>query len=308
MLDKLIKKELVVILFVIAFFAVISGCSREKEMKSSKSAVIPVKVKQVELKDLYDTIEYVGDVKARDEVVVYPKVSGKIIEKTKEDGSLVNKGEAIAYIDRDEVGLKFEKAPVDSPLTGVVGRIYVDIGSNVLPQTPVALVINMDKVKVTLDIPEKYLSKISLGKVAKVKVDAYPSEEFNGKISKISPVLNPQTRSAPIEISVDNTDYRLKSGMFARINLILEEYKKVPVILKEAVMGKEPNLYVYVVENQKAILRNVVLGIRQGPYFHVKEGLKESENVVIMGQQLLYDNATVNVEEKDNFRTQLEKS
>jgi RND family efflux transporter MFP subunit len=267
-----------------------------------------VKVNKVELKDLYDTIEYVGDVLARDEVVVYPKVSGKISEKTKEDGSPVNKGEAIAYIDRDEVGLKFERAPVDSSLTGVVGRIYVDIGSNVSPQTPIALVVNMDKVKVTLDIPEKYLSKISFGKVAKVKVDAYPGEEFNGKISKISPVLNSQTRSAPIEISIENTDYRLKSGMFARINLILEEYKKVPVILKEAVMGKEPNLYVYVVENQKAILRKVVLGIRQGPYFHVKEGLKESENVVIMGQQLLYDNAIVNVEEKDNFKAQLEKS
>ncbi len=297
MLDKLTAKKTMFVLFFILIPFVLFGCSKKEQAKSGRSAVIPVKVNKVELKDLYDTIEYVGDVKARDEVVVYPKVSGKIIEKAKEDGSPVNKGEAIAYIDRDEVGLKFERAPVDSPLTGIVGRIYVDIGSNVLPQTPIALVVNMDKVKVTLDIPEKYLSKISLGKVAKVKVDAYPGEEFNGKITKISPVLNSQTRSAPIEISVDNTDYRLQSGMFARINLILEEYKKVPVILKEAVMGKEPNLHVYVAENQKAIFRKVVLGIRQGPYFQVKEGVKESDNVVIMGQQLLYDNAIVNVEE-----------
>lgn len=298
MLDKLTVKKMMCIVFFILFSCALFGCSKKEQAKSSNSAAIPVKINKVELKDLNDTIEYVGDVKARDEVVVYPKVSGKISEKVKEDGGAVNKGEAIAYIDRDEVGLKFERAPVDSPLTGVVGRIYVDIGSNVSPEIPIALVVNMDKVKVTLDIPEKYLSKISLGKAARVNVDAYPGEEFSGKISKISPVLNPQTRSAPIEISIENTDYRLKSGMFARINLILEEYKNVPVILKEAVMGKEPNLYVYVVENQKAILRNVVLGIRQGPYFHVKEGLKESENIVIMGQQLLYDNAVVNIEEK----------
>ncbi len=308
MSDKLTAKKMMFILFFILVSFVLFGCSKKEQAKSSKSAVIPVKVNKVELKDLYDTIEYVGDVLARDEVVVYPKVSGKISEKTKEDGSPVNKGEAVAYIDRDEVGLKFERAPVDSPLTGVVGRIYVDIGANVSPQTPIALVVNMDKVKVTLDIPEKYLSKISFGKAAKVKVDAYPGEEFNGKISKISPVLNSQTRSVPIEISIENTDYRLKSGMFARINLILEEYKNVPVILKEAVMGKEPNLYVYVVENQKAMLRKVVLGIRQGPYFHVKVGLKESDNVVIMGQQLLYDNASVNVEEKDTLRGQLDES
>ena len=300
MLDKLTGKKMMFILIFILISFVLFGCSKKEQAKSAASAAIPVKVQKVESRDLYDAIEYVGDVKARDEVIVYPKVSGKVIEKTKEDGSPVNKGEAIAYIDRDEVGLKFERAPVDSPLTGIVGRVYVDLGSNVSTQTPIALVVNMDKVKVTLDIPEKYLSRISLGNVAKVKVDAYPQEEFNGKITKISPVLNPQTRSAPIEISIDNADYRLKSGMFAKINLILEEYKKVPVILKEAVMGKEPNLYVYVVENQKAILRKVVLGIRQGPYFQVKEGVKESDNVVILGQQLLYDNAVVNIEENGN--------
>ena len=300
MLSKLIEKKPALILFFIVFSFFLFGCSKKEQAKNAVSAAIPVKVQKVESRDLYESIEYVGDVKARDEVIVYPKVSGKVIEKTKEDGSSVNKGEAIAYIDRDEVGLKFERAPVDSPLTGIVGRVYVDLGSNVSTQTPIALVVNMDKVKVTLDIPEKYLSRISLGNVAKVKVDAYPQEEFNGKITKISPVLNPQTRSAPIEISIDNADNRLKSGMFAKINLILEEYKKVPVILKEAVMGKEPNLYVYVVENQKAILRKVVLGIRQGPYFQVKEGVKESDNVVILGQQLLYDNAVVNIEENGN--------
>jgi len=259
---------------------------------------IPVQVSKVVLKEINDTLDYVGNIKAKDEAIVYPKVSGKIIEKVKEDGKPVDKGEVIAYIDRDEVGLKFEKAPVESPLTGIIGRVYVDIGSNVTAQTAVALVIDLRKVKIDLEIPEKYLPQVSLGQKAKVNVDAYPREEFIGEVTKISPVVDLTTRAAPIKITVDNPDYRLKSGMFAKVKLTLQQRKNVPVILKEAIIGKEPNQYVYVAEDKKAVLKRITVGVRQGPYFEVRDGLKEGDLVVIMGQQRLYEGATVIPEEQ----------
>jgi len=87
--------------------------------------------------------------------IIYPKVSGKIIEKLKNEGDSVVKGDVIAYIDRDEVGFKFEKAPVESPMNGIIGRVYVDIGTQVSTQTAVALAVRMDNVKIDLDIPEQ---------------------------------------------------------------------------------------------------------------------------------------------------------
>jgi len=274
----------------------LSGCQVKE--KGVLQDPIPVKVSQVVLQQLNETIDYIGNIKAQDEAVVYPKVSGKIIKKIKEDGSKVEKGEAICYIDRDETGLKFEEAPVESPLSGVVGRFYLDIGSNVTPQSSVALVINMDKVKIELSVTEKYLPKIKLGQDALIKVDAWPNEEFTGKVTKISPVLDLTTRTAPIEIILDNPGYRLQSGMFAKVSLILSERKDVPVIIKEAVIGKEPNTYIYIVENNKAVLKKVVLGLRQGPYYEVSAGLKAGDAVVIMGQQRLFDGAQVITEEQ----------
>ena len=271
------------------------GCQPKTEKEKAPEA-IPVKVLKVQLKELFEALEYTGDIKAQEEAIVYPKVSGKIMEKVKVDGSAVTKGETIAYIDRDEVGLKFEKAPVESPLTGIVGRVYVDIGQNVTIQTPIALVVDMDKVKIDLDIPEKYLPRVSQGLGAQIGVDAYPQEEFLGRVTKISPVVDLATRSAPIEITVDNPEHRLQSGMFAKVRLILAVHKNAPVILKEAVIGKEPELYVYVVEDNQAILKKITLGIRQGPYYQVQEGLKEGDLVVIMGQQRLRDNAPVSAE------------
>ena len=277
---------------------VLLGCQREEEKKLATEIIIPVKVSKVEFRNLEETVDYVGNIRAQEEAVIYPKVNGKIIEKVKEDGSLVNKGEVVAYIDRDEVGFKFEKAPVESPLAGIIGRVYVDIGENVTTQTPIALVVDMRRVEIDLDIPEKYYSKIALDQKAKVKVDAYPDEEFRGLVTKISPVVDLSTRAAPIEITIDNPEGKLRSGMFSKVSLVLAEHKNVPVILKEAIMGKEPNSYVYVIENQKAALRKITLGIRQGPYYEVKGGIIEGDLVVIMGQQKLYDGAQVIMEEE----------
>ena len=172
----------------------------------------------------------------------------------------------------------------------------MDKGVNVSPQTAVAMVVNMDKVKINLDIPEGYLPKMYLGQEAKITVDAYPQDTFVGKVTKISPVVNLDNRAAPVEIILDNPDHRLKSGMFARVSLIIEKHTGVPVILKEAIIGKAPATYVYLIENNKAVLKKISLGLHQGPYFEVSEGIKGGDLVVIMGQQRLYDNASVNVE------------
>jgi len=291
--------RLTALIFTALFIFAVTGCQKKGPVKTETPQAIPVKVAKVELHDINKTLDYIGNIKAQDEAMVYPKVSGKIIEKVKEDGSVVDRGDIIAYIDRDEVGLKFEKAPVTSPLKGIVGRFNADIGSNVTPQTPVALVIDMDKVKIGLDIPEKYLADVSLGQKADIYVDAYLEEKFSGEVTKISPVIDLVTRTMPVEITIENQDHRLKSGMFARVSLVIKEIKDAALVLKEAVMGREPDLYVYTVENGKAVLKDVELGIRQNGYFEIKNGLKQGDTVVVMGQQRLRDGAEVRAEEEN---------
>ncbi len=293
----------VIILAVALIFPIGKALLQKPEPSGgSQDPNIPVRVKKVHLRDIQKTLEYVGNVKAQAEVMIYPKVSGKIIEKVKEEGAAVNPGDVIAYIDRDEIGLKFEKAPVESPIKGVIGRVFVDIGSHVTTpvagtsQTAVAMVIDMDTMIIDLDIPEIYLPKVSLGQQANVTFDAYPGERFTGTVERISPVLNLLNRAAPVEIRIDNKDHRLKSGMFARVILPLEKHERVPILIKEAVTGQEPEAYVYVIENGKAFSRRVTLGIREAENVEVTTGVKAGDLVVVMGQQRLYDDAPVRVE------------
>lgn len=193
----------------IGLFFFIPGCRQHDAQKSKDvQTAFPVKVYRIEMRDFYETLDYVGNIKAQDEVEVFPRVSGKVVEKVKEDGAPVAKDEAVAFIDRDEVGLTYERAPVESPIAGVIGRVYVDIGTQVTPQTPVALVVNMDKARIDLDIPERYLPQVETGQEAEITVDAYAAEQFRGIVTKVSPVVDTLTRSAPVEITLDNPRHR----------------------------------------------------------------------------------------------------
>jgi multidrug efflux pump subunit AcrA (membrane-fusion protein) len=289
-------KKIIAVLLCSFLALSLPGCGKKGETVKRAEELIPVKAVSVGLQDIDKSLEYVGDIKGQDEAMVYPKVSGKIIEKVKEDGSPVKKGEVIAYIDRDEVGLKFEKAPVESPLDGFVGRVYVDIGSFVSTQTAVALVTDIRKIEISLEIPEQYTTKISIGQLAEIMVDTYPDKKFMGKVVQISPVVTLSTRTAPIKIEVDNIEHSLQSGMFASVKLIIDSKKNVPVVPKEAVMGRAPETFVYVIRGERAVLQKVVLGMKQGPVYEIRSGVKKDDLVVIMGQQRLVDGSRVTVE------------
>lgn len=277
------------------------GCAPPKKAGEKKAVeAVPVEVVNVVTRDFQQTLEYVGNIRAQEEATIYPKVEGKVVEKVKQEGAGVEKGEALLYLDRDEVGLTYEKAPVETSLAGMVGRIYVDVGARVTPATPVALVVAMDQVKINLDIPEKYLPEVAPGQNADVTVDPYPGEVFRGKVVRVSPVLDTVTRTAPIEIQISNEDHRLKSGMFAKVRLITGEKKGVVTVLKEALMGRGDETYVYIAEGGKAVLRRVKTGAREGGEVEIEEGISAGDRVVVMGQQKLYEDAPVVAEERSS--------
>ena len=272
-----------------------AGCGKEGRSKSAQD-IPTVRTVTVARGDLQQTLDYVGTIRARDEAVVYPRVTGKIVAKLKEEGEAVEKGETIVLIDRDEVGFTFETAPVESPLSGVVGRVPVDLGTSVTPQTPVATVVDLTEAEIRLDVPEKYLPLLAPGRPALVATDAYPEETFTGTVSQISPVLDTETRTAPVELVIPNADHRLKPGMFARVKIVVREHAGVPIIPQETILGKEPDAAVFIVEGDTARVRKVSLGFKQGARIEVTKGLNGGEIVVLMGQQRLRDGSRVRVE------------
>jgi len=256
---------------------------------------IPVEVVKVIRRDFKETTSYTGDIEAKERIEVYPRVSGKIIKKNVIEGDRIKKGETIALIDRDEPGFKFEPAPVDSLLAGIVGRVYVDLGAKVTPQTPVALIVDMDSVKVKVDVVERDLPKIKIGQEAQIRMDAYPEQVFKGKICKISPVVDLESRTAPVEILISNPNHLLKPGMFARATIVTKENKDTLIIPRDALIKKDDSTFIFIVKDNRALRKEVTTGMSQENLVEIKDNLNAGEEVIVMGKTRVKDGTKVRV-------------
>jgi len=269
----------------------------DRKMKDVGESLIPVAIQEVKSGDLELILSFVGDIKGEDQVTVYSEATGRLSRYLVEEGSWVKKDQVIALVDRAVTGMEFEEAKVKSPLSGTVGRLYLDKGSTIGLETPVALIARMDRVKVEFSIPEKDMVKVSKGKQARVRVDAYPDRTFNGKLTRLSPVVDPITRSAYAEVTLSNPDHKLKPGMFAEIDIVVVSSKGAVVVPKDAIL-EEPNSgssFVFVVAGGSAMKKVVETGISQQGLVEVKSGLTFGEKMVVTGQHYLKDGDKVEV-------------
>ena len=277
---------------------ILIGCAKNETEDIYRETTAPVSIYKVARQDLKEFLFYSGDIEARDEATVYSKVTGKIVENKFQESDSVEKGECLALVDRDEIGYDFELAPVTSPISGVVGRVYLDKGANVTLATPVALIVNMDEVQVKIDVTEKDLPKLKRDQIAEVKVDAYSSEIFQGRVLKISPVVDLNTRTAPVWINIANPQHRLKPGMFARIKLMVGERQNALVVMRDAVIEEDSQRYVFIAEKKRASKKKVELGLESDGKYEVVKGLKEGDQAIVLGPSDLKDGDSVKIVEE----------
>jgi len=229
------------------------GCHRKKAEAPHLDA-FPIHAQKVSPGTVEDTITLVGSIKARDEATLFSRVPGKLKENLLREGARVVKDQSVAVVERDEVGVKFEPAPVPSTLSGVVARTYLDRGANVTLDTPIALVLDDSELLAKAEVPERYAGRVALGQDVRVAVEAWPDDSFLGTVSRVSPAVDPTTRSAPIEVRISGHGDKLRSGMFAKLTLVMARRVGVLTIPTEAVTGANADT-VFVIENGKASRR-----------------------------------------------------
>ena len=267
-----------------------------------KEEIPPVEIQVVETGPLTETLSLTGDVEGIEEIDVYPKASGKLVDIKVEEGERVVSDQILAVIDRDVDGVHFQPAEVTSPVRGIVGRVYLDKGARVSPPdpgpgmgTPILRIVNMDQVKVVVNVIERDFSKIKLNQKAEVSVGAYPDETFTGKIGLISPTIDRITRTASVEIIISNRNHRLKPGMFAKVDIIIREKDDAILIPTYAVLEQSDVNKVFILANGKASSELVQLGADQGELVEVISGVDVGDSLVVAGHHKISSGEAVRV-------------
>lgn len=246
--------------------------------------VFLVKTETVQMRDLKHELLMSGSIKALEEATLYPRVEGKLLRNLLREGDRVNKNQTVSLIERDEVGAVYEPVVVPSTITGVVGRVYLDPGANVTRATAVALVVNQERVRIAVDIPERYISEIYKGQTATLRVDALPGQEFEAELRIISPVVDSSSRSVAVEFYADNKNGLLKSGMFAKVDITLAQKQNAVSVNKQSLYtdGTTGETYVFVpsADKKTAVRKNVKTGFVNSNYLEVTEGLMPGDTIL----------------------------
>ncbi len=189
----------------------------------------------------------------------------------------------------DELRINLANTVITSPVNGFVARRNVDPGAFVSQQAPVADVVDITRVRLVANVVEKDLTELESGNSTSVEVDAFPGEKFSGRIARVSPVLDPATRTAPIEIEIPNPDFRLKPGMYARVGITTQTKKEALVLPSTAVVDLGGRRGVFQLQNEVAVFRTVQVGSEQGSLVEILGGLNEGDEVISTGAGALRD-------------------
>ena len=287
----------ILILTLAAAAALSAGCGNKdaEALNNLEKDRFLVKTEKAATRNLEEYILLTGSVKALDEATLYPRASGKLLRNVLKEGDPVKKDETVALVERDEPGVVYEPAPVPSTLTGVIGRVYQDVGANVTPATPIAMVVNQSQVRVAVDVPEKYVGKVFRDQRAVIKVDAFPDHRFGGKVYRVSPVVDARSRNTLVEVLVDNADGRLKSGMFAEARLIVASRGAALSVPAGAVVSQDDGDFVFVPAAGSLAARVAVkTGIKTSEFTQIS-GVKEGSDVITFGLYGLKDGSKIKV-------------
>ncbi len=196
-----------------------------------------------------------------------------------------------------ELGIQQEQTRIYSPLDGFVGTRYLDPGALVSASVSILSVLNVDRVKTIVPVVESAIQRVRIGLPAEIVVDAYPDQIYEGTVTRITPFLNPETRSADVEIEIANPENTLKPGMFARVKIDAKISRDALSIPRSALLTRGSQKGVYLLtEDMAAVFQVIEIGQIKGNVVEVVEGLEEGVEVVNAGAS--------NLNEGDRVRTQ----
>ncbi len=210
--------------------------------------------------------------------------------------SRANLAQAEAALDQARTMLA--QTRVVAPFDGTVEEHFVEPGEQVTPGMAVARLINTRRIKVVSGVPERYAADILPGTPVQISFEAYRGKRIDGLVSFVGRAVDPQSRTFPIEIVINNPDGTIKPEMVARVEVTREIIEDALVVPRAAVIRTENGHIVYLIETREgiptAVQRDLVPGPDFGAYV-VATNLQPGDEVIVLGQSRVIDGDRVEI-------------
>lgn len=205
--------------------------------------------------------------------------------------------------DIESLKASIDRREIKAPFAGVVGIRNVYLGQYLQAGTDIVRLEDTSVMRLRFTVPQTDISRISMEQEVDIFVDAFPQKTFKGSISAIEPAVNVQSGLIQVQADIPNSDGKLRSGMFARANIILPKLENQVTLPQTAITFTLYGDNVYIIseeDGEKRVKQHVVkVGERTKDIAHILEGVKAGDVVVTSGQVRLSNDAKVRVVESD---------
>jgi membrane fusion protein, multidrug efflux system len=197
----------------------------------------------------------------------------------------------------DLLALRLERTTVRAPFAGVVGQRLVSLGDYVNSQSELLTLQTVSPQRATFSVPERYAAQLKPGQEVTFRVAALPGRDFVARVDFVDPVVTLPSRTITVKAIAANPDGVLQPGMFLEARLATATRPDATVIPEEAISPTSDGAFVWVIEDGRAVRRDVELGVRTPGYVEIRRGVTTGEQVVVGGLERLVSGAPVQATE-----------
>ncbi|MBA2501551.1 MAG: efflux RND transporter periplasmic adaptor subunit [Pyrinomonadaceae bacterium] len=197
----------------------------------------------------------------------------------------------------DQARKAINDATVVSPMSGYVADRPADVGEYVTSSSKVATIVRTNPMRVRINVPEQSIGQIAPGQSVSAATSAYPDRSFGGRVDRISPGLDPTSRTLVVEAVIENPDGALKPGQFATVRILQPTSEPAVLVPARAVTGTgvsgAESRRVFVIRDGRAEERVVQTGQMEGDLIEIRSGVRADELVATSNLEALRDGAQV---------------
>ncbi len=191
--------------------------------------------------------------------------------------------------------LELDYTQIRAPISGVVSDRFIKLGNTLKVGEPLFGVTSLEPLVAYLYIPEREFRQIAAGQPVAIDIDALGSHRVFAQVTRVSPVVDPETGTFKITIEISDPERRIKPGMFGRMSVVYDERKNALQIPRSAIIEEMGTTSVFVVVDNAASRRQVQTGFSNKGLMEITDGLTDDDRVITVGQVGLKPGAEVSV-------------
>ena len=190
--------------------------------------------------------------------------------------------------------LEVNYSTINAPIDGIVVKRHTDVGNFITPSTPLFIISNISTLEANIFVPENMNRHIRPGLKARLSFDSVDAI-VDASVTRVSPVVDANSGTIKVTIQIDNTEYALKPGMFARVSILYDTHANTLLIPRTALISDDTRSSVFVLRDNKAVKLDVKTGYSNQTHVEITEHLQMGDQVITSGHNQLKSEALVKV-------------